>query len=96
MIHVGCLPEIDGDPAALRKYVVGFGTASGYEFISDSFRKGDVHQVVAVHVADFTPSEAILRSAKAVWAGSHTRPAFYGVIDSFSSSRDWHNAPGIL
>ncbi len=39
-IHVGRLPEIDADPAALGKDVVGFGAASRHQLIRTFFGKG--------------------------------------------------------
>ncbi len=85
-IHVGRLRQIDADPAAFGKNVVGFGTAGRHQSIADFFRKGDVHQAVAMYVADFSPSEAILRPAEAVGTRGHILPALHGVIDSFFRS----------
>ena len=89
-IHVGRLSEIGTDPAALGKDVVGFGAASGHQFISDFFRKGDVHKTITMDVADFPPFEAIFRPSEAVGLRSHVPLPLHGDINSFFRPRDSH------
>src|SRR5713101_2552253 len=53
-VHVRRLPQINTDPATVGKDVVGFGTTTCKQLIADRLRKGNVHQAVAVHVADLS------------------------------------------
>ena len=89
-LHIVRLLQIDAHPAALRKDVVGFSSTGGHQFISDHFWKGDVHKMVAVHMADFPSPEAIFRASKAMWLGFNPGPIFQSVIDSGFRSGDRH------
>ena len=92
-IHVGRLPEVNADPAALGKDVVGFGAASRHQLISDFFRKRNVHKTITMDMADFSPFEAIFCPSEAVGARSHVPPTLHGVINSFFRSGDGHTYP---
>ncbi len=53
-INVRRLPQINTDPATLGKDVVGLTATSCNQFIADFLRKRDVHQTVAMYVADLS------------------------------------------
>jgi hypothetical protein len=55
-VHVSRLPQVNADPAALGKDVMWFGAASSNQLIADFLWKRDVHQAVAMYVADFAPA----------------------------------------
>src|SRR6266850_6312841 len=79
------------DPATVGKYVVGLGTATCNQFIADCLRKGNVHQAVAVHVANLSSPQAVLCASKAMRLGRDPRPALHSGIDSLFRSRDSHS-----
>jgi hypothetical protein len=82
-LHVGRLVQIDAHPAALGKDVVGFSPTGGHQFISDLFRKGNVDEVVAVHMANFSPPEAIFCASEAVRLGFDPRTSLQSSFYSF-------------
>src|SRR5229473_4283953 len=90
-VHVRCLPQMNANPATVGKYVVGFGPASCNQLIADRLRKGNVHQAVAMHVADFSSPQAVFCASKAIRLGRDPRPALQRGIDSFFRSRDSHS-----
>jgi len=63
--------------------MVGLSPTRGHQFISDLFRKGNVHEVVTMHMADFSPPQAIFRASKAVWLGGDPRPTLQSGVYSF-------------
>jgi len=63
------LVQMDAHPAALGKDMVGHSPPAGHQFISDDFRKGNVDEMVAVHMTDFPPPKAIIRSSEAARLG---------------------------
>src|SRR5437899_2442212 len=91
-VYVRCLPQIDTDPATVGKDVVGFGATTCNQLFADCLRKGNVHQAVAVHVADLSSPQAVLRTSKAMRLGRNPRPALQSGIDSFFRSRDSHHS----
>ncbi len=91
--YVKRVPKIDAHPAALGEYVVCFSATRGYEFVSDFLRKGNVNEVITVHVADFSTPQQVLRASKAVGLGGHARPLSHRFIDSLFNPRDWHVYP---
>jgi hypothetical protein len=82
-LHVQRLVQMDAHPAALGKDVVGLCPTGGHQFISDLFRKGNVDEVVAVHMTDFPSPEAIFRAPIAMRLGFDPRTSFQGSFDSF-------------
>src|SRR5260370_17952007 len=89
-VYIRCLPQIDTDPATVGKDVVGFGATTCNQLFADCLRKGNVHQAVAVHVADLSSPHALSRTSKAMRLGRDPRPALQSGIDSFFRSRDSH------
>jgi hypothetical protein len=75
-LHVGRLVQMDAYPAAVGKDVVGLSPTGGHQFISDLFRKGNVDEMVAVHMTDFSPPQAIFRAPIAVRPGFDPRTSF--------------------
>ena len=84
-VHIRCLPQIDTDPATVGKDVVGFGATTCNRLFADCLRKGNVHQAVAVHVADLSFPQAVLCASKAMPLGRDPRPALQGKIESSSA-----------
>lgn len=46
---------MDAHPAAFWKDVVGFSSTGCYQFVPDIFRKGDIDEMVGMHMPDFPP-----------------------------------------
>src|SRR5712664_5003211 len=90
-VHVRCLPQINTNPATVGKDVVGFGAATCNQLIADLLRKRNVHQAVAMHVADLSSPQAVLCTSKAMRLGRDPRPALQNGIDSLFRSRDSHS-----
>jgi hypothetical protein len=84
--HVERLVQMDAHPAALGKDVVGLSSTGGHQFISDLFRKGNVDEMVAVHMTDFSSPEAIFRAPEAVRLGfdprTSSQSSFYFFLGS--------------
>ena len=53
-VHVRRLPQINANPATVGKDVGGSATSCNH-LITDFLPEGEVHQAIAVHVADFSP-----------------------------------------
>jgi hypothetical protein len=85
-IQVGGLAEINADPAAVGKDVMGFGAAGCDELVADVFRKGNVHETIAVDVADFASAETILCAAEAVGLRRDSGTSMQGGSDFFFCS----------
>src|SRR5215469_14104203 len=60
------------------------------QLIADFLWQGNIHQVVAMHVADFSSSQVVLCTSEAMRLGSDARPSLQSRIDSFSRSKDKH------
>src|SRR6266852_1834224 len=58
-VHVRSLPQVNTDPATVGQDVVGFGATTCNQLVADCLRKGNVHQAVAVHVADLSSPQAV-------------------------------------
>lgn len=68
-----------------------FSATSCNQLIADFLREGDVHQAVAMHVADLSSPQAVFCASKAMRLGRDPRPALQSGIDSFFRSRDSHS-----
>ena len=71
--------------------MVGFGATRCNQLIADFLRKGNVHQAVAMHVADFSSPQTVFRTSKAMRLGCDPSLALQSGIDSFFHSRDSHS-----
>jgi hypothetical protein len=89
-LHIGRLPEVDAHPATLRKDVVAFRLAGSHQFFADLFGEGNVDEMLAVHMADLSPKQAILCASKAMRASRDAGKATHGRGDLFGSSRNGH------
>ena len=65
--------------------MVGFSLTSGHQCVSNLFWKRNVHEMVAMHVTDFSPPQTIFCPAKPVWPGFDTRPIQQSSFYSFLS-----------
>lgn len=81
---------MDAHPAAFRKNVVGFSATSGYQHVPDIFRKGDIDEMVRMHMANFPPSPAIFRASKPVRSRYDSRTALQSTFYRFIGSRNSH------
>src|SRR6266478_2201592 len=72
------------------KDVVGSGATSCDQLIADFLRKRNVHQAVAMYVADFSSPQAVFCTPKAMRLGCDPGPALQSGIDSFFRSRNKH------
>ena len=52
--------------------MMGVSPAGRYNFLPNFCWEGDVHQVVAMNVADLPPADPVFYSAKPVWMGGNT------------------------
>src|SRR6266478_8636610 len=59
--------------------------------MADCLRKGNVHQAVAMYVADFSSPQAVFCASKTMRLGCDPRPALQNDMDSFFCSRDSHS-----
>ena len=84
--HVERLVQMDTHPAALGKDVVGLSPTGGHQFISDLFRKGDVNEMIAVHMINFSPPEAIFRAPETVRLGFDPRTSLQSSFYFFLGS----------
>jgi hypothetical protein len=75
-------------PTAVREDGVRFGSTDPYQFIADFLRKGNVHEAVAVNVADFSSAQVVLFTSKAMRLGGDSRPTLQRSIDSFFCPRN--------
>jgi len=85
-VHVSRLPQVNADPPTPGKDVVRFGPTSYNQLIADSLRKGNVHQAVAMYVANFAPLQAVFRASKAMWLRRDPWPVPQGGMDFFFRS----------
>jgi hypothetical protein len=65
-VQVRRLAQVYADPAAVWQNVMAFGSSPGYQFFANPFCEGDVDEGIAVDVADFSSTQAILCAAEAV------------------------------
>jgi len=89
-VHVGGLLQINTNPSTVGKDVVGFGATTCNQLIADCLRKGNVHQTIAMHVADLSSPQAVFCASKTMRLGRDPRPPLQSGIDSFFRSRDSH------
>jgi hypothetical protein len=66
-VQIGRLAQVYAYPAAVWQNVMAFGSSRGYQFFANPLCEGDINEGIAVDVADFSSSQAILCAAKAVW-----------------------------
>jgi hypothetical protein len=66
--------------------MVGFSPTSSYQFIPNFFRKGDIDEMVGMHVPDFPPPKAIFRASKAVQLRCDPRAGLQSIFYSFAGS----------
>jgi hypothetical protein len=88
--EVGRLPQVNTHPAASRKDVVGFRAAGGHQLIANFFWKRNVHEGVAVHVADFPSPQTVFLAAKAMRLGFNARPTAQDMLDFCSGAGYGH------
>lgn len=77
---------MDAHPAAFWKDVVGFSPTSSYQYVPDLFRKGNIDEMVGMHVPDFPPPKAIFRAPKAVRLCCDPRAGLQSIFYSFAGS----------
>ena len=91
--EVGRLPQVNTHPAASRKDVVGFRATSGYQLVANPFWKRNVHQGVAVHMADFPSPQTVFLAAKAMRLGFNSGPTAQDMLDFCSGAGYGHEIP---
>ena len=64
------------------------GATGSDDFIPHFFRKGNIHESVAVDVAQLTFAQTIFRAAKAMRMCGHARPAQNGFMNFLSRAMD--------
>ena len=80
------LPQEDAHPPTLREDVVWLRAAGRYQLVPDFFWKRNVHEKIAVHVADFSPAQPKFRPTKPVRLGFDTLANLQGNLDSLLSA----------
>jgi hypothetical protein len=90
LVYVRRLPQINTNPATFGKDVVRLSATSGNQLIANCLRKRNVHQAVAMDVADLSSPQAIFCTSKAMRSGCDPGPALQSRIDFFFRSRDCH------
>jgi len=61
-----------------------------HDFIAHFLREGDVHQMIAVDVADLAFADGVFHTAKAVWFNRHAFPGGDDFCDVFLRAFDTH------
>ncbi|MBV6505627.1 MAG: hypothetical protein ILNGONEN_01191 [Syntrophorhabdaceae bacterium] len=64
------------------------GATGGDNLIPHFFRKRNINKMIAVDVAQLSPSKAIFRAAKSMRMRGHARPARDGFMNLLSRTRD--------
>ncbi len=61
--------------------MMGLGFAGGHDFVPDLGGEGDVYQIIAVDVANFSPSQQVFSPTEAMGVSGNTRPAQYLLVN---------------
>jgi hypothetical protein len=98
MLDVVGLVQVKAHPATSWQNVMRFGAFSSHQFVAELLGKRDVHQVLAVNMADLSSPQAILGAAVAMRIGSYTLPTqqlmfdyLRFIVHFFVLSLAWHN-----
>jgi hypothetical protein len=82
--------EVETNPTAVRQDVMRLGATSSDNVIPHLSRKGNIHEMVAVDVAQLTFAQTKFRPTKAMRMLRHTWPTQNGFMDFLSRAMDSH------
>src|SRR5262245_8682784 len=90
-VHILWRIQIQTDPD-LRINMMRFGAPGSHYLIPDFWWEGNIHQRVAVYMADFSLPDKPGRPAKAMRPGSHSFPLFNVLMNRLFGIRYRHDS----
>jgi hypothetical protein len=84
LLNIGRFPDVKADPAAVGQNVMGLRLSGGHQVTPYFGWEGDIKQVIAVNVTNFSFAQAKDTAVKTMRLGGHAIPLQYRFSNLFT------------